>query len=323
LAQRSPTLALESVMRETPLLDPNAQRHMLEGVLALIPKDQDSFGFFDLSDYEQVLANNKNYMSDSPAPAMLWTHQVWNELAVTDGRESPINLSTRHYVQKVTSSTAFYILLSIGIFTFALSGVLEAINRGYDIWGRLILAFLSGLGGGTLRDFLIGGDRLPPEYVRDLTHPIGIIAIVFVTTVIAAIYKDLHKTSVFKSIKTYVDIIGFSVLAIAGAMFSISSGLPLLWAPICAALSCAGGGMLRDIVVNQEPATFKGVIYEELAVIGALIFVAGLLFANTFEQTALPVYITVASCMILIAISRFLVYKFEIRYPKILTMNRQ
>jgi len=321
LSRQSPTLAVETVMRVAPDLDREQQRHMVESISALINTAPGEFGLFDLEDFDRVQAARLQFGVDQPTFDTIWTHGVWEQLNDADGAESPIHVSTRHYVSNVTSSTAFYFLLCFGVFTFALSGVLEAINRGYDVWGRLILAFLSGLGGGTLRDFLIGGDRLPPTYIKDLTMPTGILIVVLLASVATAIYRDVHHTKAFKIIKLCADIVGFSVLAIAGAMFSISAGLPWLWAPICAALSCAGGGMLRDIVVNQEPSTFKGIFYEEIAVFGALVFIAGLMIANTFEQTPMPVYTTVIASMLVIAICRVLVYRYKLRYPKIFNVR--
>jgi uncharacterized membrane protein YeiH len=85
-----------------------------------------------------------------------------------------------------------------------------------------------------------------------------------------------------------------------------------------AALTCAGGGMLRDIVINQEPVTFKGVIYEEAAIIGGLFIVAGLFLSNYFEHSSLPEYITIFSGMALIASLRLIVYRYDLRYPKFL-----
>lgn len=321
ITAQSPTLAVETVMRVAPTIDREQQRHMVENIVSLVNTDVTTFGLFDLQNFDDVrLAQQRFGLSQQP-PDMLWTHQIWEQLRRADGADSPIHVATRHYVSHVTSSTAFYILLCFGMFTFALSGALEAINRGYDIWGRLILAFLSGLGGATLRDFLIGGERLPLSYIKDLTMPIGILVVVVLASIATAIYRDIHHTKAFKRIKLCADVVGFSVLAIAGTMFSISAGLPWLWAPICAALTCAGGGMLRDIVVNQEPATFKGVFYEEIALLGAFVFVIGLMIANTFEQSPLPVYITVVVSIILIVTCRIVVHRYNLRYPKIFNVR--
>jgi NitT/TauT family transport system substrate-binding protein len=321
LSQQAPTLALESVMQLNPRLDREEQQHMLQSILRLVNTDPETFGLFSLDTFDTVKLTKRTYGSYDP-PAYLWTHQVWSELQAKEGRVRTIEVSTRHYLQKITSTAAFQLLMLFGMLTFALSGVLEAINRSYDIWGRLVLAFLSGLGGGTLRDLLIGGDRWPPEYIVNLIPPTGILLIVGLASIVTAFYRDIHKTQAFKTIKTYADIIGFSVLAIAGASFSIASGLPWLWAPICAALSCAGGGFLRDIVVNQEPSTFKGVFYEEVAILGALVFAVGLIIANQFEQTQTPVMIAIVSSIAFIALCRIAIYHYKLRYPYWLVGNR-
>jgi uncharacterized membrane protein YeiH len=232
-----------------------------------------------------------------------------------EGKAKPLTAATRFYVSEILGMTAFRALIVFGVLTFALSGALEAINRNYDIWGRLVLAFLSGLGGGTIRDLLIGDERMPFYYVTDPVLPLGILAMVLVSTAMTARRPEIHKTNAFKSIKKYADIFGFAVLATTGALIAIASSMPWYWAPICGALTCAGGGMLRDIVINQEPATFKGVIYEEVAVMGALLLIIGLVLSNPFEHSAIPVYACVVASILSIVTIRLLIYRFDIRYP--------
>lgn len=321
LSQKAPTLAIESVMHRNPLLDREQQQHMIQSVFRLVDTTPETFGLFSLGAYDSV-KHTKQTHGSVPPPAHLWTHHVWSELQAKEGRVRTIEVSTHHYLQKITSTTAFQMLMLFGMLTFALSGVLEAINRSYDIWGRLVLAFLGGLGGGTLRDLLIAGDRWPPEYITNLVPATGILLIVIAASIVTAFYRDVHKTEAFKVVKTYADIIGFSVLAIAGASFSIASGLPWFWAPICAALSCAGGGFLRDIVVNQEPSTFKGVFYEEVAILGALVFAVGLMIANQFEHSQTPVMIAIVLSILFIAICRIAIYRFNLHYPRWLVGNR-
>lgn len=77
--------------------------------------------------------------------------------------------------------------------------------------------------------------------------------------------------------------------------------------------------MLRDIVVNNEPATFKGVFYEEIAVVGALVFTFGLImFANQHEHSALPVYLSIGASLSIVILLRVLIARYHIKYPKIL-----
>ena len=321
LSQQAPTLAIEAVIQRNPGLDRDHQQHMIQNVSQLVDTRPEAFGLFSLGEFDLVSASKQRYTNTTPPP-QLWTHQVWSALQEQEGRLRTIEVSTKHYLQKITDTTAFNVLMLFGMLTFALSGVLEAINRSYDIWGRLVLAFLGGLGGGTLRDLLIAGDRWPPAYLQNLIPATGILVVVILASVVTAFYQEIHKTEAFKTIKMYADIIGFSVLAIAGASFAISSGLPWFWAPICAALSCAGGGFLRDIVVNQEPSTFKGVFYEEVAILGALVFSVGLMIANNFEHSEIPVLVTIAVSILFIAACRIAIYRYKLHYPSWLVGKR-
>lgn len=319
LANFSPTLAIDTVSRIKPTLNREQQRYMLENVLNDIDYRKSRFGFLNLNDYES--AKNKTLKNGqvSVEPKHLWTHEIWNHLRDDDGVGAPITAATKHYVSKVFHSSFFSLFFAIGVLTFALSGVLEAINRGYDLWGRLVLAFVSGLGGGAIRDILVGDDRYPLIFTRDITLPVGILCIVLVSLIVTMFKRDLHHSQSFKKVKLFADIIGFGVLATAGAMIAIVANLHWIWAPICAALSCAGGGMLRDIVVNNEPATFKGVFYEEIAVVGAVIFTLGLMvFANQQEHSAVPVYLSIAASVTIVIVLRVLIARYHIKYPKIL-----
>lgn len=313
-ARTTPTLALESTQRIAPHLDREHQQYMLETILG-ITASPEKFGFLDISRYQGAVSVRTLNMQVTEEPVKLWTHSVWNRLGEIDKKKISLRASTKHYADTIMSTPLFSLFLAFGVLTFALNGVLEAVNRGYDFWGRLVLAFMSGLGGGTLRDFIIGGERLPFFYINDLRLPLGILILVSLTSLITGLYRDIHKTEAFRNVKAYADIIGFSVLAIAGANIAISANMHWAWAPICGALTCAGGGMLRDIIVNQEPATFKGVIYEEAAVLGAFVFVGGLMLANYFEHTPVPVYISFAAGILVILVVRIVVHHYHIRYP--------
>jgi len=317
-ARIAPSLTVEAVLREAPNLNKEHQMHMLESILEIVPSNSDQFGFFDLGKFHSEVDRLLEKAKSKVVSSQIWTYQIMNELKQQDQKSTPLTQATQFYASNITDTLAFKILIYFGVFIFALSGSLEAINRKYTLWGRLILAFLSGVGGGTLRDLLIGADRIPFYYVKDIVFPLGILLVVLISTLIVAIYKDAPQSEAFKKIKKYADILGFSVLAITGAMISISAGLPWFWAPICAALTCAGGGMLRDILINQEPITFKGVIYEEAAIVGALFLVSGLMIANHFEHTPMPVYISIIFSIVLIICLRLAIYRFHWHYPKIL-----
>jgi NitT/TauT family transport system substrate-binding protein len=314
-AKLAPNLALEAVFQTSPSLNRQHETRSLETVLNMLPKNFQQFGLFDLAKYEL----QKRYLSDinlAQLDKKIWTHQVWNDLIESDKRDNVIKTSTKYYLGEITTNIYFKLLVYFGVFTYALSGVLEAINRNYDLWGRLILAFLSGVGGGTIRDLIIAGDRIPFYYVKDLNYPLGILLVVVLATLVALINPNVHKTYIFQKVKKYADVFGFSALAVIGASVSIVSGLSWFWAPICAALTCAGGGMLRDVIVNQEPVTFRGVIYEESAILGSVFLLGGLYLAGYFEHSKYIVPAVVIGSFFLIVAMRILIYKYDIHYPK-------
>lgn len=312
-AKTAPTLAIETVMRRSQSLDREHQRHMLDIVNSIVA-DGSGFGELSLARYQRAASTLIPQSRLAPAPT-IWTHGVWSLSRADIAKSSTFTVATRHYVKTLLEQPAFKMLMLFGVVVFALSGALEAINRGYDIWGMLILAALCSVGGGTLRDLLIGGDRLPFFYITDPVYPLSIASIVVVAAVVSSFDEDLHERQGFKTVKTYADIIGFSILSAAGALISISSDLPWFWAPVMAALSCAGGGMLRDIVINREPATFKGVIYEEVAILGGFVIAAGLMIANHFEATPQPIYLTVAACISIVICCRVIIYRQGMSYP--------
>jgi NitT/TauT family transport system substrate-binding protein len=319
-ARLAPTLAIETVIRKNPALDRAHQQQMLESVLEMLPKEERLFGQFELPRYDSAVKTLLSHgsASFSAEPPQIWTHKVWSRVRELDGNTSTLSDATKHYAMVMVTSPAFKLLVLIGVLTFALSGVLVAIDRGYDFWGRLILAFLSGLGGGTLRDFLIGRERLPIFYTQELIYPVGIFVVVLGVSLLSMVYRDMHRTATFTKVKSYADFFGFAILAITGAQIAIAANLSWIWAPICAALTCAGGGMLRDIVMNREPATFLGVIYEEIALIGALVMVAGLWVANHFEHSALPVQVSLIGSIGLIVVMRLIVHRFDLQYRRLL-----
>ncbi len=318
-ARIAPTLAAQQVLNYDASLDIRHQVHMAQSVLELIPKNNNEFGLFHLDNYGKSLGLLARVSPNQAIdPSLLWTHSIWAHLQKEDGLAKPLSEATRFYVTAIVKSQWFTLLIYLSAFTFALSGTLEGINRNYDLWGRLILALLSGLGGGTLRDIVIGGERLHFYYVKDIVYPTGILLIVLSASIIGMRYRGFHHSALLKGIKKYTDIIGFAGLATLGAMLALAAGMPWFWAPICGALSCAGGGMLRDVLVNQEPHTFKGVIYEEAAVIGGLVLTAGLFIANYFESSSTPVLLTVIITFFLIISLRLIILKYNITYPVIL-----
>ena len=315
----APTLAIDSVLRVNPALDRNFQYQMLEAILSLIPSEQSKFGVLDLEQLDRQATQIQSHTEKLHWKDLIWTYEVIDSLKMSQGNGHIYSPSTMYYVNQFVSHFWFKVLVFFGTFVFALNALLDAINRGYDLWGRVVLAMLGGVGGGTLRDIIIGLERQPFFYVSDVRYPLGILIVVCIVSLAVWMKPNLPGTRGFKLLRNYSDMIGFSFLAITGAVIAINANMPLYWAPICAALSCAGGGMLKDIVINKEPVTFRGAINEEVAVVGALILVGGLYISNEYEHSPEPVWLSVGGCIGLVFAIKWLIHTYGWRYPARLT----
>jgi len=158
----------------------------------------------------------------------------------------------------------FFVLDILGTIAFAISGALAAIRKRMDLFGVLIIAFVTAIGGGTIRDLLIGDT--PVTWIRSLTATYAI----FFSAVFTIVFRnklDVIKTSLF-----LFDTIGIGLFTIVG----IEKGLMFDLHPIiCIALgtiSACFGGVIRDTFCNEIPVIFRKEIYATACISGGLIF---------------------------------------------------
>ena len=151
-----------------------------------------------------------------------------------------------------------------GTVAFALSGTMAAINKKLDVFGIFIIAFVTSVGGGTLRDMLIG--RTPVGWMTDLTY----LYIIILSTVIGIIFrKRMGKLS--KTLFLF-DTIGLGIFTITGAEIGLQFGLHPIICVIIATMSGSFGGLIRDILVNEIPVILQKEIYALACVAGAVGF---------------------------------------------------
>lgn len=161
--------------------------------------------------------------------------------------------------------TMIEILDIIGVFVFAISGVLAAINKKLDLFGIFIIAFVTALGGGTLRDVLIG--RMPVGWMQDLKY----VYIIILGCIVASVFRDyLNKLRVSLFL---FDTIGLGIYTLIGIEKGLEYGLH---PTICIALgtmTASFGGLIRDILCNEIPLLLrKGTIYATICIIGGILF---------------------------------------------------
>lgn len=153
-------------------------------------------------------------------------------------------------------------------FLFALEGGLVGLAAGLDPVGVLVLCFLGALGGGLIRDVLIGA--LPPAAVSDWHY-----AVIVLTAAVCVWSFHAVILHVPPPLIVTLDAAGLAFAAIAGTEKSLDRGIHPLVAVFLGTVSGTGGGALRDIVINQVPRVLRTDVYASAACLAAAIVVAG------------------------------------------------
>jgi len=165
----------------------------------------------------------------------------------------------------VPAEVFIYILDLFGTMAFAVTGAFKAIEHKSDIVGIIILATITGLVGGTIRDIVLG--EFPTNSISD---PAYVIITVATGVVIFFLYSHLKKHwNVFLKF----DAIGLGVFTIIGATFAFNIfGMNYLAMVLAGVLTAIGGGILRDVFVNQVPIVFIKELYASASFVGVTIF---------------------------------------------------
>lgn len=147
---------------------------------------------------------------------------------------------------------------------FAMSGALTAINKKLDPFGVFIIAFVTAVGGGTLRDIMIGST--PVGWMRDLNY-VYLIILGFFLAVVFRKKLDRLRTSLF-----LFDTIGLGVFTLIGLEKGIETGLHPVICIALGTMTACFGGVIRDILCNEIPVIFRREIYATICIIGGVIF---------------------------------------------------
>jgi uncharacterized membrane protein YeiH len=155
-----------------------------------------------------------------------------------------------------------------GIFVFAISGALVAVRKDLDIFGVLVLAGTTGLGGGFLRDVLI--DATPPAALEDWRY--------LVVPVVAGLLTFAFHPALGRMERTVnvFDAFGLALFCVSGAIKALDYGLGPLPAALMGMVTGIGGGMLRDLLAGRVPVIFRGELYATPALVGSVIAVVGI-----------------------------------------------
>ncbi len=190
----------------------------------------------------------------------------------------------------------------IAVFVFAISASLSAIKRKFDLFGIAFVAFVTSIGGGTIRDVLLG--NYPVSWMREPNYAYSIIAGVLVSFIFTRYLYKLKKTFF------WFDTIGIGVASVIGTHKAIIFGLS---EPLCilfGVISAIFGGVIRDTLCNDIPLIFRKEIYATACLIGSTLYL-GLYKIRLDFNWIMPITI-----MTTITI-RYVSIKYKIRLPEL------
>ncbi len=189
-----------------------------------------------------------------------------------------------------------------GSFALAISGALKAMGKKFDPFGILIIAFVTAVGGGTLRDILLTDKSV--FWLQETPYIYFIIA----GALMALIFRK--KLSYFHNTLMFFDAIGLALYTIIGVQIGIEHELSFINCIILGTLTGAFGGVLRDILVNEVPVIFHKEIYATVSIVGGMFYWAlnQLNVSSPFLQI-LPI--------LFIIIVRVLITYYKLAFPSI------
>ena len=183
----------------------------------------------------------------------------------------------------------------IGTFAFALSGIRLAASKHYDWLGGFVCGIAVAIGGGTIRDVMLG------------VRPFWMLSTLFAQCVVIVCHHYLRRLDTTWFL---FDTLGLALFNIAGIQKTLECGFPFWVAIIMGCITGAAGGVIRDVLLNEEPVIFRKEIYAMACVVGGLTY-----WLLSWLQVSL--YITVIATFAIVCAIRFLAVRYHISLPKL------
>ncbi|MBQ0088282.1 MAG: trimeric intracellular cation channel family protein [Prevotellaceae bacterium] len=197
--------------------------------------------------------------------------------------------------------TFFQILDYIGTLAFAISGTRLAASKHFDIFGAYIVGVTTAIGGGTMRDILLGQTpfwMMHPGYLV-----FSAIAVVWTIVFRKQIVHQIHTWFIF-------DTIGLALFTVTGIEKTLDQNYPYWLAIIMGTMTGAAGGIMRDVLINEVPLIFRKEIYAFACIAGGIIF-------YLCSQCGTGIHIAGIACAITVIIIRIVAVKYKFTLPKL------
>ncbi len=189
----------------------------------------------------------------------------------------------------------------IGTFAFAISGIRLAAAKKFDLFGAYVVGFVTAVGGGTVRDLMLG---VTPFWMEQLSY--------VVITALALVFVLIFRKYVVRLNNTFFifDAIGIGLFTVVGVERSMDAGFPVWVNIIMGCITGSIGGVLRDIFINEIPLIFRKDIYAMACILGGVVYY----ICHWLGLSPVPTQIVAALTVILV---RVLAVYFGISLPTI------
>ncbi len=160
--------------------------------------------------------------------------------------------------------TVLLLLDYLGTVAFALSGALKAARHQLDVFGVVVLAVITAVGGGTLRDVMLGADP-----IFWLAKPIYLLLALLPAFLVFAWHRPMART---EHPLAYADAVGLGVFTVIGASKALDYGAGYAGAIIFGCMTGVGGGVIRDMLVREVPLVLQKEVYASASIAGCILF---------------------------------------------------
>lgn len=193
-----------------------------------------------------------------------------------------------------------YAIDLFGTLVFAISGVMTAADKGFDLVGATIIGLVTAIGGGTLRDILIG--ETPVSWMKDINYLLVVFLALPLCFFFIHIIRRLRK-SVF-----LFDTIGIGLFTILGVQKTLGVGLSPIVALLMGVVSAVFGGVTRDVLSNEVPLIFRREVYASACLAGGGVFLG-------MEQMMKGAEVNIVVSVLIVIVIRYLAVRYHWSLP--------
>jgi uncharacterized membrane protein YeiH len=189
-----------------------------------------------------------------------------------------------------------------GTASFSIAGAFAAMEKKLDLFGIFIIAFVAAMGGGTLRDVLIG--QLPVTWMLDLSSGLVVLLSTIAALLFTRVLLNYHK------ILLLFDSIGLGFFTLSGIQAGVALEFGAVTCVVLGTMTACFGGVIRDISLNNIPLIFEKEIYATTCIAGGVIFFL-LKYLNIFQP-----YIDV-TCLVTVVLFRLFAVRYDWQLPSL------